>query len=145
MAISEVVLPLVAEHMVHFEAPVSIRTARRLSVRLGKASLVQLGRLVESDLSGRPPMPRQQSEAMQQLLDLAQDMKIEYTKPAHIIQGRNLIELGYQPAPWFRSILDKCYEAQLDGVFEDQASGLDYLRQILLQANSATEGVVDLP
>jgi tRNA nucleotidyltransferase (CCA-adding enzyme) len=143
IAISEVVLPLVAEHMVHFEAPVSMRTARRLSVRLGKASLVQLGRLVESDLSGRPPLPQQQSEAMQQLLDLAQDMKIEHAKPAQIIQGRNLIALGYQPAPWFRNILDQCYEAQLDGVFDDQASGLDYLMQILRETNSITAPAVD--
>jgi len=144
-SISEVVLPLVAEHMVHFEALVSMRTARRLSVRLGKASMVQLGRLVESDLSGRPPLPQQQSEAMQQLLGLAQDMKIEYAKPAQIIQGRTLIELGYPPAPWFRNILDKCYEAQLDGAFDNQASGLEYLRQILQEAKLATEGVDEKP
>jgi tRNA nucleotidyltransferase (CCA-adding enzyme) len=147
IAISEVVLPLVAEHMVHYEAPVSMRTARRLSVRLDKASLVQLGRLVESDLSGRPPLPQQQSEAMQQMLELAQGMKIEHSKPAQIIQGRNLIELGYAPAPWFRNVLDKCYEAQLDGVFDDQASGLECLRRILLEKNpttdSAAEGLVE--
>jgi tRNA nucleotidyltransferase (CCA-adding enzyme) len=129
--IIDMVLPLVAEHMVHFDAPVSIRTARRLSVRLGKASMVQLGRLVESDLSGRPPLPKQQSSSMQQLLELAQSIKIEHSKPWPIVQGRHLIELGHSPAPWFRKVLDSCYEAQLDGVFDNEATGMDYLKRTL--------------
>lgn len=137
IAISEMVLPLVAEHMVHFEASVSFRTARRLSVRLGKASLVQLGRLVESDLSGRPPLPCQQSVAMQQLLELAQSLKIEHARPSQLIQGRNLIELGYSPAPWFRKILDICYEAQLDGVFDCETTGIDYLKRALEELMSS--------
>lgn len=129
--ISDRVLPLVAEHMVHFEAQVSTRTARRLSVRLGKASLVQLGRLVESDLSGRPPLPCHQSDSMLQLLQIAEELRIEYAKPPQIIQGRHLLELGYSPAPWFKTILDHCYDAQLDGVFVDNPTGLEFLKKAL--------------
>ena len=135
IALIEIILPLVAEHMVHFDADVSYRTARRLSVRLGKASLVQLGRLVEADLGGRPPLPPNQSPTMQQILRLAESIQIEHSKPAPIIQGRDLIALGFAPAPWFREVLDQCFEAQLDGVFESAGAGLDFLKNLVSARN----------
>ena len=45
--------------------------------------------------------------------------------------GRHLIQLGCQPGPQFKSLLEQCYQAQLDGYFLDQASGLTFLQGIL--------------
>jgi tRNA nucleotidyltransferase (CCA-adding enzyme) len=131
VAVIDAVLPLVAEHMVHFAASVSTRLIRRLSVRLGKASILQLSRLVEADLSGRPPLPAQQSETMQQMVELASSVSILHSKPERLVQGRHLIALGHEPARWFGKTLDQCYEAQLDGVFENELDGLDYLKTVL--------------
>jgi hypothetical protein len=32
-----------------------------------------------------------------------------------LLTGRHLIEMGLEPGPRFREILDACYEAQLEG------------------------------
>jgi len=138
IAIVEVVLPLVAEHLVHIQSEVSPRSIRRLAVRLGKASIVQLGRLVEADMGGRPPLPRGLSTQMKQMLQLAESIDVSHTKPDRLIQGRHLIELGYSPARWFGEKLDACYEAQLDGHFENEADGIVYLRE-LLTANASMD------
>jgi tRNA nucleotidyltransferase (CCA-adding enzyme) len=131
VAIVEVVLPLVAEHLMHIHSEVSPRNVRRLAVRLGKASIVQLGRLVESDMGGRPPLPRGLSTQMKQMLQLAESIDVSHSKPERLIQGRHLIELGYVPARWFGEKLDACYEAQLDGRFECELDGVVYLKELL--------------
>ncbi len=127
----EVVQPLVAEHLVHVQAEASHRTVRRLSVRLGKASIVQLLRLVEADLGGRPPLPTTIPESLIRILKLAELTKVSHTRPDRIILGRHLLHLGYEPARWFSSVLEKCYQAQLDGVFEGETGGLDFLKSEL--------------
>ena len=33
--------------------------------------------------------------------------------------------MGHKPAGWFSQVLDEAFEAQLDGVFGDEAGGLD--------------------
>jgi len=124
-------LPLVAEHLMHIHSEVSPRNVRRLAVRLGKASIVQLGRLVESDMGGRPPLPRGLSTQMKQMLQLAESIDVSHSKPERLIQGRHLIELGYVPARWFGEKLDACYEAQLDGRFECELDGIVYLKELL--------------
>ncbi len=127
----EVVQPLVAEHLVHVQSEASHRTVRRLSVRLGKASIVQLLRLVEADLGGRPPLPTTIPESLKRILQLAEMTKVSHTRPDRIILGRHLLHLGYEPARWFSSVLEKCYQAQLDGVFEGETGGIDFLKSEL--------------
>ncbi len=124
----EVVQPLVAEHLVHVQSEASPRTVRRLSVRLGKASMVQLIRLVEADLGGRPPLPATIPESLLRIMRLAESTKVAHAKPERIVLGRHLLQLGYAPARWFSSVLEKCYEAQLDGVFDDEPNGIDFLK-----------------
>jgi tRNA nucleotidyltransferase (CCA-adding enzyme) len=127
VSIVEIVLPLVAEHLVHIHGEASKRTVRRLAFRLGKATIIQLARLVEADMGGRPPLPKKTSAAMTQMLDLANEMDVSLAKPEMLVQGRHLIALGYQPAKWFGEVLKNCYEAQLDGLFENEPDGLQFL------------------
>ena len=127
----EIVQPLVAEHLVHVQAEATPRTVRRLSVRLGKANITQLMRLVEADLSGRPPLPATMPESLIRLMRIAETTNVSKARPDRLVLGRHLIDLGYKPAPWFSSILEKCYQAQLDGVFESEADGIDFLKSEL--------------
>jgi tRNA nucleotidyltransferase (CCA-adding enzyme) len=131
VSVIEVVLPLVAEHLVHIQSDPSPRAVRRLSVRLGKATIVQLGRLVEADMGGRPPLPPKTSAAMNELLRLAESIQVSHSKPERIILGRHLLELGYKPDRWFSLVLDECYEGQLDGLFESQTDGFEFLKSVL--------------
>ena len=127
----EVVQPLVAEHLVHVQSEASPRAVRRLSVRLGKASILQLSRLVEADLGGRPPLPKTIPESLLRIMQLAESTKVSLTKPDRIVLGRHLLSLGYSPARWFSPILEACYQAQLDGVFATEADGIDFLKSEL--------------
>lgn len=132
----EVVQPLVAEHLVHVQADATPRTVRRLSVRLGKASIIQLMRLVEADLGGRPPLPTELPESLIRLMHIAESTDVTRTKPDKIILGRHLLELGYSPARWFGQILETCYQAQLDGVFQAEPEGIAFLKSELEKQES---------
>jgi tRNA nucleotidyltransferase (CCA-adding enzyme) len=54
-------------------------------------------------------------------------------KPRPIVMGRHLIDLGLEPGRQFKGILDACFEAQLDGDFEDLRGGLAFLRRLLAE------------
>ena len=83
----EIVQPLVAEHLVHVQSEATPRTVRRLSVRLGNASIVQLMRLVEADLAGRPPLPTTLSESLIRLMQLAESTNVSHAKPGRIVMS----------------------------------------------------------
>jgi len=125
--IIEVVEPLVAEHLVHAAETMTARTARRLARRLGKATIQQLLWLIEADLRGRPPLPGDLPASVLKLRELATSENIVTSQVQPLIQGRHMIAQGYEPGNWFGPILKNCYEAQLDGVFEDEASGIAWL------------------
>ena len=46
-------------------------------------------------------------------------LQVEKKAPEPILMGRHLIELGFEPGPEFKTILDAVYEMQLDGKIED--------------------------
>lgn len=130
--IIERVLPLVREHMAHTSLDaITPRIVRRASVRLGKATVKELVLLIEADHNGRPPLPGGIPEKAQQIAEIALTLNLEKEKPKGIIGGKHLIKRGMIPGPVFRIILDKCFEAQLDGVFDNEEDGEKYLDTIL--------------
>ena len=135
IAIQELVVPLVADHLIHAVDTVSPRLVRRLAYRLGEVSVKLLVHLIESDASGRPPLPPRLPANAMKILELASGMKIDRNAPKPILLGRHLIELGYEPAPWFGKVLKKCFEAQLDGVFDSEEDGIIYLRNSMQSPN----------
>ncbi|MFM9960447.1 MAG: HD domain-containing protein [Planctomycetaceae bacterium] len=126
-AIIEVIEPLVAEHLVHAQRDMSARTVRRLAERLGKATIAQLVRLIEADMNGRPPLPGGLPPAVQTLVELAEGMNVDRSRPKPLILGRHLIALGHRPDVWFGEVLKQCFEAQLDGVFSTEIDGIEFL------------------
>ena len=112
------VLPLIAEHLVHagIKDP-SPRAIRRLANRIAPATIEALGRLVEADHSGRPPLPK--GNPFQPWVDKAAELNVFSAKPEAILLGRHLIALGVEPGKAMGVLLTRAFEAQLDGEFED--------------------------
>lgn len=52
-------------------------------------------------------------------------------KPAPIVLGRHLIQLGLEPGVHFGAILRKCFEAQLEGEFDTLEDGVEYARRVV--------------
>ncbi|HEY0461548.1 MAG TPA: HD domain-containing protein [Pyrinomonadaceae bacterium] len=89
------------------------RLARRVEPDL-------LYRVAKADSLGRNPewLPREKwfkAEAQEWFIERVRALDVERKAPAAILMGRHLIELGLNPSPQFKTILDTVYEKQLDG------------------------------
>ena len=82
-------------------------------------------------MKGRPPLPGDPFSAGDWLLERAEALAVKDTAPQSIVMGRHLIEMGQTPGPHFKSILNKCYEAQLDGVFSSLEEGKLFAADLL--------------
>jgi len=51
--------------------------------------------------------------------------------PPPLVTGEDLIELGLEPGPQFKRILDRLYDAQLDNELTDRAQALARMRKII--------------
>ena len=79
-----------------------------------------LYRVAKADSLGRnpdwlPPEKRFGSEAQEWFIKKVRELQIEQKPPVPILMGRHLIELGLEPSPKFKTVLDAVYEMQLDG------------------------------
>ena len=79
-----------------------------------------LYRVAKADSLGRnpdwlPPEKRFGSEAQEWFIEKVRDLQIETRPPDPILMGRHLVEIGLEPGPEFKRILDAVYELQLDG------------------------------
>jgi len=117
--LSERVALLVSDHVTHLHGEPSDRAIRRLSARLFPATIRDWESLVESDASGRPPLPA--SRPALPWLQRAHEIDLAERAPARIVSGSLLIELGVAPGPQMGELLRRAYEAQLDGLFADEA------------------------
>ena len=83
-----------------------------------------LYRVAKADSLGRnpdwlPPEKRFGSEAQEWFIEKVRELQIEQKPPEPILMGRHLLELGLEPSPQFKKILDAVYEMQLDGKIAD--------------------------
>lgn len=126
------VVPLVREHMNPYQfhqAGAGPPAIRRLARRVGRID--RLVRVCRADQRGRPPKAFDGFPAGQWLLEQAAALALADQAPQPIVLGRHLIDAGRTPGPAFGPILEQCFEAQLDGVFDDLEGGLVYLHALL--------------
>lgn len=128
--IIERVCPLVAEHMTHIGVVPNKRFVRRLSVRLGQATIDELCLLIQADMEGRPTAGQlisqyDESSVLCDIRMLAKELDIENDKPEPILRGHHLIANGYSPGPTIGRILAEAYEAQLDGRFDNLLQAME--------------------
>ncbi len=137
----EWVRPLVLYHLAHHHAQVrpdrfqpefTDSAVRRLARKLAPATIDDLCVVMWADHFGRPPLVSAETEMrIHALRAKAQELAVRETAPRSLIQGRHLLELGLQPGPHFKPILDASAEAQLEGAFTDEAAGRAWLREHL--------------
>lgn len=99
------------------KTPVGDGAFRRLARKVEPDLLY---RVAKADSLGRNPdsLPKEKwfgSEAQEWFIERVHELEIEKKAPDPILMGRHLIELGLEPSPKFKQILDAVYELQLDG------------------------------
>jgi tRNA nucleotidyltransferase (CCA-adding enzyme) len=127
--------PLVANHMVHHhggaEGP-SAQAVRRLARRLAPGTVEDLAAVMRADALGRPPLEGTESLVLVNcLLERAASLALADRAPRPILLGRHLLACGLRPGPDFKRILDRAFEAQLDGAFGDEENALIWLSKNL--------------
>ncbi|GIW89688.1 MAG: hypothetical protein KatS3mg109_0120 [Pirellulaceae bacterium] len=90
----------------------TVSAVRRLAQKLADFDLdvPMWAALIEADHSGRPPKPPHNPVQKYEEIYAADEAR---AKP--ILMGRHLVDLGLEPGPEFRPILDKVFELQLEG------------------------------
>jgi tRNA nucleotidyltransferase (CCA-adding enzyme) len=99
------------------KSPVGDGAFRRLARKVEPDLLY---RVAKADSLGRnpgwlPPEKRFGSEAQEWFIQKVRELEIEKKAPDPILMGRHLIDLGLEPSPKFKQVLDAVYERQLDG------------------------------
>ena len=127
----EQVVPLVRRHLAprtFYKDKASDGAIRRLANKVKRID--RLVRVASADIQGRPPRKDEFPEGPW-LMQRAEELKVKDSEPKPIILGRHLIDLGLSPGPNFGPIIEQCFDAQLDGAFQDLEGGLSTLKQII--------------
>jgi len=130
-ALQEQVVPLVRHHLKPrqlFDANASDNAVRRLAHKVGRID--RLVRVARADAAGRPPLPPDDASGRWLLLR-AEALTLADHRPAPLVLGRHLVARGLEPGPRFGPILERCFEAQLDGEFTSLEGALAYLERLL--------------
>ncbi|MEK7675981.1 MAG: polynucleotide adenylyltransferase [Verrucomicrobiota bacterium] len=127
-AVRERVVPLVSNHMAHLQT-ITDRSVRRLAKRLEPENIDGLCLVMTADSMGRPPHPPVVPESVLALQAKAAELQVQSSAPKPILMGRHLIELGLKPGREFGFILDRAFDAQLEGRFHDLAHACAWLSE----------------
>lgn len=108
------------------KSPVGDGAFRRLARKIEPDLLY---RVAKADSLGRnpdwlPPEKRFGSEAQEWFIEKVRELNVEERAPDPILMGRHLIELGLEPGPLFKKILEGVYELQMDGKVTTLEEGL---------------------
>ena len=125
------VCALVVNHLAHHHGQTVFTdtSVRRLARRLAPATIDELAAVMRADSNGRPPLTSPETHArIDELAARARILALERAAPRPLVLGRHLIRLGHKPGPRFKAVLAAAFEAQLDGAFDDEAGGLQWLK-----------------
>jgi tRNA nucleotidyltransferase (CCA-adding enzyme) len=106
---------------------------RRLA---GKVEPDLLYRVAKADSLGRNPawLPKEKwfkAEAQEWFIEKVRELQVERKAPPAVLMGRHLIELGLNPSPQFKTILDTVYEKQLDGQITNLEDAIEEAKQLI--------------
>ena len=125
--------------MVHLNEH-SPRAVRRLSTRLGKATITELAYVITADAHGRGPLSGGEVPGLAELMKTAKEVSVEDHAPKPLLKGRHLIDLGKQPGPTMGSELDDAYQAQLDGYFSTETTAIQWFQENKLNQKGHNNG-----
>ncbi len=118
--------PLVREHLAGM-SEMTPRAVRRLARRLAPENIEGLAIVMTADAMGRPPLPPVVPPHVTALLEAAHREQVAAAAPVPLMLGRHLVELGLAPGPAIGALLERVYDAQLDGAFVDLAGARAWL------------------
>lgn len=130
--VQSAVLPLVVEHVAHFDHPFSLSQVRQLAYRLQPANIRWWEMLTHADAAGCPPLPVKRPAMA--WLEAAEHEGCRDAKVSPIITGKMLRDFGVEPSPAMGRWLDYAYQAQMSGEFSDEKSATIWLENVMLQA-----------
>ena len=124
---------LVGEHLAHIAIPPdelpSFQAVRRLAVRLVPSNIKMWSALCRADSLGcGTDKPRHGVSTWE---EVATKLAIRESKPKPILQGRDLIKLGMEPGRKMGEMLQRAYEAQLDGVIWQLDEAIAWVKERL--------------
>ena len=124
------------------KSPVGDGAFRRLARKVEPDLLY---RVAKADSLGRNPdwLPAEKrfgSEAQEWFIEKVRELQIEKKAPEPILMGRHLIELGLEPSPQFKQILDAIYELQLDGKIKLLDEAIDEAKNMIASATDSNVG-----
>ena len=127
----ESILPLVQHHQKpsqFYKNGAKSKAVRRLAT---KVNIEELVIVAKADFLGRTSQEALQGDykAGEWLLEKAKDLKVQNKPLDNLLQGRDLIDLGLEPSPKFKMILDEVYELQIEGVICDKEEALNYVEK----------------
>jgi len=101
---------------------------RRLSLRVDIPRLV---RVAKADHFGRttPDALAREFPEGEWLLNRAAQLGVRDSKPLPFLQGRHLLQIGQKPGPHIGSLLDRCFELQLEGKILSLEAALTWVKQ----------------
>ena len=125
----ENILPLVEHHLKpsqFYAQGAKDGAIRRLATKVNIEALVAVAK---ADFLGRttPEAKKGDYPAGEWLLERAQKLSVRTEPLKPLIQGRDLIALGLQPSPQFKTILDDLYAMQLDGKIGTKEAAVGYI------------------
>ena len=126
----ESILPLVEHHLKpsqFYKNGAKSQAIRRLAT---KVNIEELVIVAKADFLGRTTQESLQGnyKAGEWLLEKAKGLKIQNKPLDNLLQGRDLINLGLEPSPEFKMILDAVYELQMDGDVSTKEEALAYVK-----------------
>ncbi|SFV66758.1 tRNA nucleotidyltransferase [hydrothermal vent metagenome] len=127
----ESLLPLVEHHLKpsqFYAANSGSKAIRKLATKVNIEELIMVAK---ADFLGRTTKEAltRNYKAREWLLQKAAELKVK-TKPLErLVQGRDLIDLGLEPSPQFKTIIDEVYELQLEGRIRTKKEALNYLKE----------------
>ncbi|MEK7584558.1 MAG: HD domain-containing protein [Patescibacteria group bacterium] len=124
-AIVDRVLPIVAEHMTMLTTTeLSDSAVKRLAKRLHPATLEELVAVSKSDSPSGGKLDRDE------LLRRASDLSVAKEKPKDILQGRDLLPLGFKPGKSMGDALRAVQEAYLDGKVTTKEEAIEFVKKL---------------
>lgn len=111
----EKITPLVKNHLAPFQlykAESSLKAVKRLSL---KCNIEELCIVCLADCKGRTILDKEKCDkAVSWVLEKAREMNISENGLNALVQGRDLIKLGFKPSKEFKEILDFALNLQID-------------------------------
>ncbi|MBN2017417.1 MAG: CCA tRNA nucleotidyltransferase [Candidatus Cloacimonetes bacterium] len=140
----EKVIPLVKNHLAPFsfykaefqkKEKITDGAIRRLARRLYPATIYELTLVSEADYLGKGTRLRDHDtnfKSGQWLIERSQQLNVDRDKPENVIEGKDLIALGFSPDPIFGSIIKVANQLRDDKEYARQ----DILEYIRMQISS---------